>query len=305
AGSKAKGATLYVNLEPCCHTDKRTPPCTRAIIGSGIKKVVVAMTDPNPKVSGRGIKELKDAGIETIVGVMETEARKLNESFAKFIRKREPFVILKIAQSLDGNIATSKGESKWITGHKAREYVHRLRNDVDGLLVGIGTVIKDDPSLDCRIKGGKNPYRIIVDSRLKIPLDSKVLKYKDNKTIIATINSADNKKSIALRSLGATVLSVRDKDGKVDLKALMKELGRLDITSIMIEGGSSIAASAISDKIVDKVMFFMAPKIMGGTDSIHSIGGKSPALLRNAVRLINMQSAFHGDDILVEGYLKT
>ena len=187
AGKRAKGATLYVSLEPCCHTDKKTPPCTRAIIRSGIKKVVAAMIDPNPKVSGMGLKELRKAGIETVSGIMEKEALKLNEAFIKHITAKEPFVILKIAQSLDGKIATAKGESRWITGEKAREYVHRLRNEVDAILVGIGTVKKDNPSLDCRIKGGRNPYRIIVDSRLDISLNAKVLKHRDNKTIIATI----------------------------------------------------------------------------------------------------------------------
>ncbi|HDK41642.1 MAG TPA: bifunctional diaminohydroxyphosphoribosylaminopyrimidine deaminase/5-amino-6-(5-phosphoribosylamino)uracil reductase RibD, partial [Nitrospirae bacterium] len=165
AGSKARGATLYINLEPCCHTDKKTPPCTKAIIQSGIKKVVVAMKDPNPKVSGQGIRELKKAGINVEIGLMREEALKMNEAFAKFIKKKEPFVILKMAQSLDGKIATAKGESKWITGEESRKLVHRVRNEVDAVLVGIGTVKKDDPSLTCRIKGGRNPYRIIADSK--------------------------------------------------------------------------------------------------------------------------------------------
>src|SRR4030066_1792998 len=187
AGSKARGAALYINLEPCCHTEKKTPPCTKSIIRSGIQKVVVALLDPNPKVSGRGIKKLQAAGIKTDVGIMKSKAEKLNEAFIKFITKKEPFVILKIAQSIDGKIATAKGESRWITGKEAREYVHKLRNEVDAVLVGIGTVRKDNPSLDCRIKGGRNPYRIIVDSNLCISLNAKVLKHNDNKTIIAAI----------------------------------------------------------------------------------------------------------------------
>ncbi len=302
AGKMAKGSTLYVSLEPCCHTDKLTPPCTSLIIESGIKKVVVAMTDPNPKVAGKGLKELRKAGIETETGILENEAKKLNEVFSKFIIKNEPFVILKIAQSLDGKIATSKGESQWITGPDARERVHSLRNDIDALLVGIGTVQKDNPSLDCRMKNGVNPFRVIVDSSLKIPLKSKVLGYGDNKTIIATTGRTDKKKINKLVSMGAIVLVVKEKAGRVSLKHLMKALAGLKITSVMIEGGSSIAASAISEKIVDKVMFFVAPKIIGGDDSYSSIGGKSPARLKKALQLIDFRAVKYGDDVLLEGY---
>ena len=329
AGKRARGATLYVNLEPCCHTEKRTPPCTKAIIRSGIKKVVVAMIDPNPKVSGMGLKELRKAGIGTVSGIMEAEAKQLNEAFIKYITKKPPFVILKIAQSLDGKIATARGESKWITGEKAREYVHKLRNEVDAILVGIGTVKKDNPSLDCRTRNGRNPYRIIVDSNLQISPDAKVLKHTEGKTIVATIppllkggiiNShfvkgghrgifskkeyADYQKKIEqLQNMGAHVLNVKNSNGRVDLKRLMKELGRLEITSIMIEGGSSINASALSSGIVDKVMIFIAPRIIGGADSIPSIGGKSPVLLKSAFNLKDIQIKHPGEDILVEGYI--
>ncbi|GBE40448.1 riboflavin biosynthesis protein RibD [bacterium BMS3Bbin09] len=303
AGNKAKDATMFVTLEPCCHTDKRTPPCTKAIIASGIKKVIIATNDPNPKVSGKGIKELRKAGIETEVGILRSEAKHLNESYNKFIIKKKPFVVLKIAQSLDGKIATAKGESKWITGKTARKHVHQLRNDLDAVLVGIGTVMKDDPSLDCRLRGGRDPYRIIVDSGLRIPLKSKVLGYSDNKTIIATTNKASKRKISQINTLGAKVLVIKSKSGMVNLKALMKELGKLDITGVMIEGGSSIASSAISSEIVDRVMFFVAPKIIGGTDSISSIGGKSPSLLGNAIKLKNLRAITIGDDILIEGYL--
>ena len=302
AGNKARGADLYINLEPCCHTEKRTPPCTKAIIKSGIKKVVTAMIDPNPRVAGLGLEELHAAGIITETGVMEAEAKRLNEAFIKYIIKKEPFVILKIAQTLDGKIATARGESKWITGAKAREHVHKLRNEVDAVLVGIGTVNKDDPSLDCRIRGGKNPYRIIVDSRLQIPLNSKALKYNDGRTIIATTKTADKRKTGLLKARGAGILAVKEKAGKVDLKNLIKELGRLEITSVMIEGGSTINASALSDRIVDKVMIFIAPKILGGIDSIPSVGGKSPALLKGAFELKNLRTMNFGEDILVEGY---
>lgn len=303
AGLRAKGATLYVNLEPCCHTEKRTPPCTKAVIQAGIKEVVTAMIDPNPKVSGKGLKELRKAGIKTRTGVMKEEARKLNEAFIKHMVRKRPFVILKIAQSIDGKIATAAGESKWITGSEARARVHKLRNEVDALIVGIGTVKADDPSLDCRTRGGRNPYRIIVDSRLEIPLNSRVLKHNDGKTIVASTEKADKDRLDTLGSMGIRVLSIREKAGKVDLHSLMTELGKLGMTSVMIEGGSSIASSALSERIVDKVMFFTAPKIIGGVDAVPSIGGKSPALLRNAIKLEDMQMFRLGEDLLIEGYI--
>ena len=302
AGSRAKGATLYVNLEPCCHTGKRTPPCTKAVIQAGIKEVVTAMIDPNPNVSGKGLYALRKAGIKTRSGVMKEEAQKLNEVFITHITRKRPFVILKIAQSIDGKIATAKGESKWITGPEARERVHTLRNEVDALLVGIGTVNADNPSLDCRTRGGRNPFRIIVDSRLQISLSSKVLTHDDGKTIIAATENADKNKLQTLARRGIRVLICRGKAGKVDLNRLMTELGKLDITSVMIEGGSSIAASALSQNIVDKVMFFTAPKIIGGVDAFPSIGGKSPASLKNAIKLKDMHTCYLGEDILIEGY---
>ncbi|MEN8262371.1 MAG: bifunctional diaminohydroxyphosphoribosylaminopyrimidine deaminase/5-amino-6-(5-phosphoribosylamino)uracil reductase RibD [Nitrospirota bacterium] len=303
AGAQSRGATLFVNLEPCCHTDKRTPPCTKAIIKAGIKKVVTAMIDPNPNVAGMGIRELRRAGIKTEIGAMKAEAKKLNEAFIKFITKKEPFVFMKIAQTIDGKIATAKGNSKWITGTLSREYVHRLRNEADALLVGIGTVIADNPSLDCRVKDGINPFRIIIDSSLRIPLNAKLLKHKDNRTIIAATEKAGPKKIEQLTSLGVKVLTIKSREGKVDLKKLMKELGKLGITSVMIEGGSTINASALSSKIVDKVLVFIAPKIIGGADSIPSIGGKSPALLKSAYQLKKIRTLSFGDDILIEGYL--
>ncbi|UCD34311.1 MAG: bifunctional diaminohydroxyphosphoribosylaminopyrimidine deaminase/5-amino-6-(5-phosphoribosylamino)uracil reductase RibD [Nitrospiraceae bacterium] len=303
AGGLAAGATLFVTLEPCCHTGKRTPPCTEAIIQSRIKKVVAAMIDPNPHVSGRGLKELRKAGIKTRSGVMMAEARKLNEAFIKHVTTKEPFVILKIAQSLDGKIATARGESQWITGPKARTKVHELRNEVDALLVGIGTVRKDDPSLDCRMRGGRNPYRVIVDSRLEIPLKAKVLNFTDGKTIIASAQGADRRARKTLAGKGVQVLTVSGRTGSVDLRDLMKHLGNLGIMSVMIEGGSSIAASALAARIVDKVMFFVAPKIIGGTDAVPSVGGLSPALLKNAMQLRDVQVSRYGNDMLIEGYI--
>jgi diaminohydroxyphosphoribosylaminopyrimidine deaminase/5-amino-6-(5-phosphoribosylamino)uracil reductase len=303
AGAQAKDATLYVNLEPCCHIEKKTPPCTKSIIKAGIKRVVVAMIDPNPQVSGKGIEELKKAGIRIETGIMMEEAKRLNEAFIKYITKKVPFVTLKIAQSLDGKIATSTGESKWITGKKAREYVHKLRNEVDAILVGIGTVKKDNPSLTCRIPGGRNPYRVIVDSSLSIPPTAKVLRHDDGKTIIAVTENSAQEKINKILSKGCRVIKTRERAGMVDLKHLLKELGRLEITSLMIEGGSSINASALSNKIVDKVIFFIAPKIIGGKDAIPSVGGRSPTLLKDAFRIKDLQIKTLGEDIVVEGYI--
>jgi diaminohydroxyphosphoribosylaminopyrimidine deaminase/5-amino-6-(5-phosphoribosylamino)uracil reductase len=300
---KAQGATLFVNLEPCCHTAKKTPPCTKSIISAGVKKVVIAMTDPNPEVSGKGIKALKQAGIKTEVGVLRSEAEKLNEFFIKFISKKTPFVILKIAQSLDGKIATALGESQWITGEKAREYVHKFRNEVNAVLVGIGTVKQDDPSLTCRIRGGRNPYRIIIDTSLDIPLGAKVLKQRDQKTIIVTAQTKKKGRIQSILGKGGKVVLVKAKAGKVDLKNLMQHLGELGITSVMIEGGSSLNASALKSGIVDKVLFFSAPKIIGGADAVSSIGGKSVASLKHAMRIKNLQTRLIGDDIMIEGYL--
>jgi diaminohydroxyphosphoribosylaminopyrimidine deaminase/5-amino-6-(5-phosphoribosylamino)uracil reductase len=302
AGHRAMGATLYVTLEPCCHTGKKTPPCTNSIIESGIKRVVAAMTDPNPKVSGKGLKALRKAGVEVKSGVLNSEAARLNEAFTKYITTRVPFVILKIAQSLDGKIATARGESKWITGDKARERVHKLRHETDALLVGIGTLQKDNPSLDCRVKGGSNPYRIVVDSSLRISPGSKIFKHNDNKTIIATTDRASTSKINRLTKLGARVLIIKSRGGRVNLNHLMKELGKLEIVSLMIEGGSSVSAAALSSKIVDKVMFFVAPKIIGGADSFSSVGGPSPSLLKNAFQLNNLTASQYGKDILLEGY---
>lgn len=317
AGQNARDATLYVTLEPCCHTEKKTPPCTKAIIRSKVKKVVIAMTDPNPKVSGKGISELRNAGIQTEVGTMEQEAKRLNEAFTKFISTKKPFVTLKMAQSLDGRIATARGESKWITGPEARAYVHSLRNGVDAVLVGIGTVKKDNPSLDCRAKGGRNPYRIVIDSELQIPMDSKVLKHSDGKTIIATTVRAPMRKIEQLRKQGHRVLITggtgpakaqrpgRLKSGacRVSLKRLMKELGKMEITAVMIEGGAAVAAAALSEKIVDKVLFFIAPKIIGGTDAVPAVGGESPLQLKNAYTIKNMTVTEFGNDICIEGYV--
>lgn len=304
AGAAAKAATLYVTLEPCSHNNKRTPPCCPLVVNSGVKRVVVAMIDPNPQVSGNGIKGLRSAGIEVTTGVLEEEAKKLNEAFVKHVSTRMPFVTLKVAQTLDGKIATSSGESKWITGEAARREGHKLRDVNDAILVGINTVLNDDPSLTTRISGGRDPIRVIVDSKLRIPLTSKVLTQKSTaKTIIATI-SGSNPKIKKLRDKGAGILQARNAGGRVDLRDLMKKLGKMDIMSVLIEGGSEINASALRAGIVDKVIMFVAPMLMTGRDSLCSIGGSAPLKLGQARRLKDVTVKFVGKDLMVEGYVR-
>ena len=305
AGTKARGATLYVTLEPCSHTNKRTPPCTPLVLQSRVKRVVISMIDPNPRVSGDGIKTLRKAGIEVRTGVLETEAKKLNEAYIKYIKTGTPFVTLKIAQTLDGKIATASGESKWITGEKARIEGRRLRNCNDAVLVGINTVLKDNPSLTTRLPGGRDPIRVVVDSRLRIPLNAKVVTQRSPaKTFIATLDSMPKDKLVKLLDAGTEILLARDRKGRVDLKYLMKMLGTFGITSVLIEGGAEVNASALKSGIVDKVVMFIAPTLMTGTDSLCSFGGKAPVLLKQAVHLHDVALRFVGRDLRLEGYIR-
>ncbi len=304
AGRAAKNATLYVTLEPCSHTNKRTPPCTPLVMQSGVKRVVVAMIDPNPQVSGRGIKILRKRGIEVVTGVLEAEAKVLNEAFVKFITSGMPFVTLKIAQTLDGKIATASGESKWITGEQARVEGHMLRNSNDAILVGINTVLKDNPSLTTRIPEGRDPVRVIVDSTLRTPTDATIVRQKSSApTIIAALSSAPKARIRNLQDAGAEVLLVKSAAGRVDLRDLMKKLGSRGVMSVLIEGGAEVHASAIMSGIVDKVALFIAPMLMTGRDSLCSIGGIAPARLSQAIRLHTVSVRFVGRDLLVEGYL--
>ena len=305
AAKAAKGATLYVTLEPCSHTDKRTPPCTPLVLQSGVKRVVVAMIDPNPRVSGRGIKTLRKSGIEVVTGVLESDAKKLNEAFMKYITTGMPFVTLKIAQTLDGRIATAAGESKWITGEKAREEGRRLRDINDAILVGINTVLKDDPSLTTRIRGGRDPIRVIVDSKLRTPLTAKVITQKSSaKTFIATLDTMSKDNLVKLVDTGAEILLARGSKGRVDLTYLMRMLGSFGITSVLIEGGAEVNASALKSGIVDKVVLFIAPMLMTGRDSLCSIGGTSPMKLAQSIGLSDMQVRIVGQDLMIEGYVK-
>lgn len=304
AGEKAKGATLYVTLEPCSHTNKRTPPCTPLVLQSKVKRVVVSMIDPNLRVSGGGIKTLRKAGIEVTTGVLETEAKRLNEAYIKYITTGMPFVTLKIAQTLDGKIATASGESKWITGKEAREEGRLLRSRNDAILVGINTILEDNPSLTTRIPGGRDPIRVILDTRLSTPLTAKVITQRSSaKTCIATLDTMTKDKLVKLLDAGVEIFLVRGKNGRVDLKFFMKMLGSFGVTSVLIEGGAEVNASALRSGIIDKVVMFIAPMIMTGADSLSSVGGRSPVKLSKAVRLREVTTRHLGQDLMVEGYI--
>ena len=308
AGELAKQADIYVNLEPCCHYGK-TPPCTDALIKAGIRRVFVGMVDPNPAVAGKGIKRLEKAGIKVETGLLENECKKLNEFFIKFVTKKVPFVILKTALTLDGKIATHTGDSKWITCESSREKVHRIRSEVDAVMVGIGTVLYDDPLLTVRLrkKNSLNPLKIIVDSSLRIPLESKVLKpgFAD-KTIIATSpGRAASKKALAISNTGAQIFKVPLKKKRVDLTKLVELAGRHGISSILIEGGSELGASALESKIVDKTMFFYAPKIIGGTEAKVAVGGRGIKNIADAIQIEDIRISRIKSDFLIEGYIRT
>lgn len=297
------GSTIYITLEPCAHYGK-TPPCVDLIIEKKFKKVVIGMLDPNEKVSGKSIEKLKKHGIEVVVGVKEEECKKINEIFIKYITSKIPFVILKSGISLDGKIATYTGESKWITSKESRQDSQNLRNRLNSIMVGVNTVIADDPLLTCRVNNEKNLIRIVVDTNLRIPLYSKLVKNNNKLTIVATtLSSNENKKQI-LRNLGVKVIEVTEKNNKVNLKELVKRIGEEGIDSILIEGGGTLNFSALEENIVDKVIFYIAPKILGGEKSKSCIGGTGFSSLNNSVNLRDMSYKKIGEDLVVEGYIK-
>lgn len=303
ATEDVRGSTIYVTLEPCSHYGK-TPPCAELLRAKGFRRVVVAMTDPNPLVAGKGIEILREAGIRVDVGMLEKEAQKLNEIFIKYILTKQPFVIMKSAMTLDGKTATSEGESKWITGKESREYVHRIRNRVSGIMVGIGTVLADDPSLTARTEGGCDPVRIIVDSRLRIPMAAKAL-HSPGRTIIATTEGYDRNRYEELEELDSVEVLVSGKPGSgVDLKHLMSHLGSKGIDSVLLEGGSELNWSMINEGLVDKVMTFIAPKILGGCESKTPVGGDGFPGLDDALVLNGVEVTRFGDDTMIEGYVK-
>ncbi len=303
AGELANGADIYVTLEPCSHHGK-TPPCCEAIINANIKRVIVAMRDPNPLVAGRGLQKLCDAGIEVIEGVCTDIAMRLNEVFFKWITDKQPFIALKTAMTLDGKIAAATGDSKWITNEKSRNFVHHLRDIYDGILVGIGTVLADNPSLTARLDGpSKNPIRIIVDSRARIPLEAIVVTDKSAHTIIAITPHAPEDKVQQLIQAGVEVLVIQEKNGQVYLPELLQRLGEKDICSILVEGGATLNYSFFVDQLVDKMYCFIAPKIIGGGQSPTPVGGEGIPCMKDAYRLKHLTTQMFDHDILVTAYI--
>lgn len=299
AGRKARGATLYVNLEPCSHWG-RQGPCTERIIEAGVRRVVAAMTDPNPLVRGRGIRALRRSGIKVEVGLRKEQAKCLNLAFCKYITTGSPFVTLKEAVSLDGKIATRRGESRWISGKEARDFTSWLRAGVDGVLVGVNTVIKDDPSLTARGKG-RDPSRIIVDSRAQTPPRARMLTDKRSPVMIVVSDSASTRRIRKLQMQGAEVICLGSR--RPSLRRLMRLLGKRQFTSLLIEGGGEVAAAALGAGIVDRLLVFLAPLIIGGREALTAVEGKGAGRLQDALRLPGLHFQRLGKDLLVGAYL--
>ncbi|MCH4888106.1 bifunctional diaminohydroxyphosphoribosylaminopyrimidine deaminase/5-amino-6-(5-phosphoribosylamino)uracil reductase RibD [Acidaminobacter sp. JC074] len=290
--------SLYVTLEPCCHYGK-TPPCTELIIRSGIKHVVVATLDPNPLVAGKGVQILRDHGIEVEVGILEDESKIMNEIFNHFIIHKRPFVIMKYAMTLDGKISTLTGDSKWISGDLSRKYVHQVRQIVSGILVGVDTVIKDDPMLNTRLDGKcSHPRPIVLDSRGRIPLTSRLL----DRAIVATTELMSESTKRELEDKGAKVLVTKSLDGRVDLEELMIKLGHMNIDSILVEGGGRVHGSFLEKNLVHKVQAFVAPKLLG--EGISPIRGLELKKMNEAILLNKVTYYTFGNDLMVEGYIE-
>ena len=306
AGEDAKGATLYVTLEPCCHWG-RTPPCTEAVIHAGIAQVYVAEVDPNPSVAGKGVQRLQNVGIDVHVGVLRQKASDLNEVHRKYIQTGNPFVILKAAMSLDGKIATASGESQWITSEASRQRGHEVRDAVDAILVGRGTVARDNPALTTRLQDreGQDATRIVLDSHGRTRPDARIFNAESEAGVIVAVTPEASTENVnTLEKAGAEVITVPDAHSKVCFKSLMEILGKREITSLLIEGGSQINASALAAGIVDKVMCFIAPKLIGGQNAPGPIGGVGIQSLTEAVNLQRMRvTPMPEHDILIEGYL--
>ena len=310
AGRRAKGATLYVTLEPCCHLLKRTPPCVPVVVQSGVRQVVVAMTDPNPMVKGRGIAALRWVGIMVTTGIAQEEAAQLNRAYLHWVTTGRPYVILKAGMTLDGKVATAQGESRWITGPRARQEAHRFRSQVDAVVVGIGTILHDDPTLTARLSdrplklASRQPLRVVLDSRLRTPPTAKVCTKQDRaKTLIVTTSRAPRSRRRPFEQAGVEVLSLSTKNERVSLPALMTMLGKRGITSALIEGGSTVNAAALREKLVRHVVLYFAPTLMGGQDAKAMIGDRSPKRLDQALPLRHVTVRRIGKDLVVEGDL--
>jgi len=307
AGEKARGSVMYVTLEPCCHYG-RTPPCTQAIITAGISEVQLAMLDPNPLVSGRGVDELEREGIRTYVGEHEGEAREINEAYTKYITTGLPFVTTKFAVSLDGKIATRTGDSKWISGEESRKYVHCLRYTSDAIMTGVNTVLADDPQLTARCGGSggtarKQPLRVIVDGWGRTPSTARIFR-KPGDVLLALGQISEPEKKEALAQTGAELLEVPSEEGMVDLAQLLKVLGEREITSVLVEGGGVLLGSLFDQRLVDKVIAFIAPIILGGEEAKMAVVGKGVDRVMDAIKLERVNVEKFGQDLMISGYVK-
>jgi diaminohydroxyphosphoribosylaminopyrimidine deaminase/5-amino-6-(5-phosphoribosylamino)uracil reductase len=304
SGPRSKGGTLYTTLEPCSHHGQ-TPPCTDAILQSGIVKVISATADPNPRVKGNGISILQDAGIQTHVGEEEDQAKKIIEAYLKFVETGSPFVTVKFGSSLDGKIATNTGESQWITGEQSLQVAHKLRATSDAIMVGINTVLTDDSKLTSRNLSGGNqehqPLRVVVDSRCRIPPSASMLKEPGHTLVAATNISAIDQKQA--EDAGAEILQVPSENGRVDLVSLMKQLGARDITSVIVEGGGTLIGALFDKGLVDKVIAFIAPTVIGGISAPSAVMGLGIEHLIDATRLEHVEVEILGQDILISGYV--
>lgn len=293
------GATMYVTLEPCCHQG-RQPPCTDAILAAGIRRVVVGSDDPNPLVAGKGLEILRSHGLEVETGVLREECDALNQVFFHYIRTKRPYVVMKYAMTLDGKIATRTGASQWITGEEARRRVHRDRDRYTAIMAGIGTVLADDPLLTCRLEDGHNPVRVICDSGLRTPLDNRLVRTAREVPTILAACRPDPEKAAALEAAGCRVWTLPERDGRVDLAALMDRLGREEIDSLLLEGGGSLNGAMLEAGLVRKVQAYIAPKLFGGTGT-SPVRGLGVALPDQAWQLENAEVMRIGGDFLVEG----
>lgn len=300
AKTSVKGATMYVNLEPCCHFGK-TPPCTDSIIKSGIKRAVFCMLDPHAKVAGKGASALRKAGIKISYGLLMAEARRLNEAFVTFHEKKRPFIVLRFAASLDGKIATRTGHSQWISNQESRTFERQLRGTYHAILVGAGTVLADNPNLGTRIPGKRDPLRIILDTTLKIPSASRVL--RDNNILVVTTAAANQKKLETLEGKGVNVAAMPGK--RISLRSLMQELYRREIISVLVEGGGQVLGSFVDEKLADKVYAVHAPILIGGEKAVSAVRGIGAKTVHNAVHLKNVSYQKFGDNLATIGYVKT
>jgi len=304
AGLRARGATLYLTLEPCLHWG-RTPPCVDRLLGAGLRRVVVSSYDPNPLVNKKGIARLRRAGISVEIGLLDHLNLRLNEAYIKYITSRVPFVTLKAALSLDGKIAAASGDSRWISCPESRYFVQNLRSEHDAILVGINTILRDDPELTLRLEeaSGKKWHRVVLDTFLRFPAEARLLKNsKEGRVIIFSGNEVHEKRADRLRKKGADIIRVPAAGGKVDLKAVLKELGRREIASVLVEGGAGVLTSFIQQKLADKVYFFLAPRLIGGEESLTPFEGPGLETVANSLELKNLRHFTIRKDIIVEGY---